>query len=235
MQSSPTLPAGPVTPASSRPAAPIGVWLGILEIPRISLKLVVVEGTGRGQLATGPGHYVGTAALGANGNAAVAGHRTTYGAPFAHLDRLRLGDPIIVRTSSASYLYRVDRVVTVSPTSTWVLRPTRTPTLTLTTCTPVLSATSRLVIMAHMTATTLYSTAPAVHGTVNQSQSVLSTGGWWPVALYGTLLALTLGLGARWFRRSRQRKVVVIVIALVAAPLTLQLYGALVGQLPATW
>jgi len=231
------LPTGPTSPATDIVRAHPGEWLGVIEIPRIDVNDVVVEGTGHAQLATGPGHYIGSAPLGSMGNSAIAGHRTTYGAPFAHLDALRAGDAIVVTTSRASYLYRVRRVLVVPPTGTWVLRPTLVASLTLTTCTPPLSASSRLVVLATMTATTRFARPTILHGTLGQSAAVLlvgGDGGWWPVFLYATLLTLAISLGLRWFRRSRRPTIVAIVMVMISAPLIFELYSALAWQMPAT-
>lgn len=120
--------------------------------------LFVVDGVGYEQLRRGPGHYPDTAAPGAQGNFAVAGHRTTYGAPFYSLDELRAGDEVRVTDGSGQrHVYRVvDREV-VSPTAGWVLRDdplaTDRPTLTLTTCHPRFSARQRLVVFAELEGT----------------------------------------------------------------------------------
>lgn len=120
--------------------------------------LFVVDGVGYEQLRRGPGHYPGTAAPGGQGNFAVAGHRTTYGAPFYSLDELQADDEVHVTDGSGQrHVYRVvDREI-VSPTAGWVLRDdplaTGRPTLTLTTCHPRFSASQRMVVFAEMEGT----------------------------------------------------------------------------------
>ena len=69
-----------------------------LQIPAIGLDEIVVSGTAESDLAKGPGHYVGTAAPGQAGNVAIAGHRTTNGAPFNRLGQLAIGDKIFLTT-----------------------------------------------------------------------------------------------------------------------------------------
>lgn len=117
--------------------------------------LFVVEGVGLDVLRRGPGHYPDSAAPGGAGNFAVAGHRTTYGAPFFHLDQLRPGDEVHVADRAGSrWVYRVVEQRVVAPTELWVVGPDPLgggrPTLTLTTCTPRFSAAQRLVVFAEL-------------------------------------------------------------------------------------
>jgi sortase A len=137
-----------------------GDGVAILHIPKLgkSWSWVVVEGVGDEDLALGPGHFPGTAMPGQVGNFAVAGHRATHGEPFAHLDKLTVGDTIEVETVDGWFTYQVtwDRILT--PTATEVLAPVAghpdmTPTqstLTLVTCHPRWGSTERLVIGAQL-------------------------------------------------------------------------------------
>ena len=123
-----------------------------LQIPAIGLDAYVVNGVSEADLALGPGHYPSTALPGAPGNAAVAGHRTTFGAPFYSLDALRPHQSVVVTDRSGRrFLYRVSRApFVVPPNDIAVLRPTPGFQLTLTTCTPRYWATSRLVVVARL-------------------------------------------------------------------------------------
>ena len=125
-----------------------GDALGILQIPRIALDVVFVEGIDLDSLAKGPGHYPGTPMPGHGGNVAIAGHRTTHMAPFWALDSLRRGDEILVRTREGRFVYRVVWRGIGDPDDTWVIAPTAQPSLTLTTCNPRFSARERLVVRA---------------------------------------------------------------------------------------
>ena len=98
-------------------------------------------------LRNGPVHYAITPLPGAGEPFAVAGHRTTYGAPFYKLDKLREGDPIFVDTPYARFRYAVAKTTTVAPTDIGVLSD-RGYGLVLTTCTPPYSAAHRLVVWA---------------------------------------------------------------------------------------
>jgi sortase A len=136
-------------PAATKVVHVPGKAVMILKIPKIDVDFVVVEGTDTESLKKGPGHYTGTAYPWQNhGRVAIAGHRTTYLAPFWSLDRLREGDEIVLATEYGIFHYRVTRTAIVSPSDTSVLDETQRPTLVLTTCNPRFSAAQRLVVFA---------------------------------------------------------------------------------------
>lgn len=85
-----------------------GAPVAVLSIPRAGVKgLVVVEGTGTSELQHGPGHYRGSVLPGQHGTSLVLGRALSFGGPFAHLDRLRVGDPITVTTAQGTFTYAV--------------------------------------------------------------------------------------------------------------------------------
>jgi len=148
----PVTPAGPTLVAADAPIPepPEGSVVAHLQIPAIGVDQYVVEGTAEGDLQKGPGHYIGTAMPGQVGNVAIAGHRTTYGAPFYNLNELAPGDEIDLTTVSGMSL---DYVVTqppvpVAPGDTKILNYFGDNRLTLTTCNPRYSSTQRLVVVA---------------------------------------------------------------------------------------
>jgi sortase A len=129
----------------------IGQSLTRLRIPTIGTNVVVVEGTTESALRAGAGHYPDTPLPCTTGNVGIAGHRTTYGKPFADVDRLRPRDQIILQTPIGSCTYAVSQPpFDVAPTDLSVVAPTRTPTLTLTSCTPKGLAINRIVVKAVM-------------------------------------------------------------------------------------
>lgn len=148
---SPTTTEPPFTPLDEdAPSPPAGAAVALLKIPKIGVQQAVVEGVDARSLAQGPGHYPGTPMPGEPGNAAIAGHRTTYGAPFFHFEKLRVGDLILVTTRASGVLrYRVTDTKVVRATDRTVLVPKGDDRLTLTTCHPAYRATERLVITAH--------------------------------------------------------------------------------------
>jgi sortase A len=133
-----------------------GKPLGKLTIARIHASYVVVQGTRASSLAKGPGHYSGTALPGRPGTTGIAGHRTTYGAPFRHLDALRRGDAITVTMPYGRFVYRVEGLKIVKPSDAAVLQsaPTSTPRLVLTACHPLYSAAQRIVAVARLVSAT---------------------------------------------------------------------------------
>lgn len=141
----------PELPAPAPLAPPEGEAVAMLRIPRIGVEKAVVEGVGVDDLQKGPGHYPDTPLPGQPGNAGIAGHRTTYGAPFFELDQLEVGDEILVRTLQGEFRYEVDRTLVVRPDQVEVLDPTEEARLTLTTCNPRFSAAQRLIVSAVLT------------------------------------------------------------------------------------
>lgn len=137
-------------PAPGAPAPLRGSAYAELIIPRIDLDFIVVEGTDTESLKKGPGHYPETAdPWDPTGRVGIAGHRTTYLAPFYSLDSMQEGDPITLRTEYGSFDYVVTNVnVIPEPGSGIVLTQTLEPTLVLTTCNPRYSSTERLIVTA---------------------------------------------------------------------------------------
>ena len=128
----------------------VGDSLTRIQIPKLGVDTIVVEGTTASALRAGAGHYPATALPCENGNVGIAGHRTTYGKPFANLDRLKPGDTIILSTPIGSCTYEVAKQpFIVAPTNLDVVadNPT-TRELTLTTCHPKHSARQRLIVKA---------------------------------------------------------------------------------------
>ena len=128
---------------------------GSAATPVRSDPLFVVNGVGYNDLTRGPGRYPDTALPGEDGNFAIAGHRTTYDAPFYDLDELRQGDEIhITDRSGTEHVYAFAERRIVEPTAAWVLADEpldgATATLTLTTCHPRFSAAQRMVVFAEL-------------------------------------------------------------------------------------
>ena len=142
---------GAATGNALKPIRPVpGGAVGLIEIPKIGLDKAIVEGVGVAELKSGPGHYPATPMPGQPGNAAIAGHRTTYGAPFNRLDELVAGDAILVTTAQGEFRYEVESAQVVHPKQSEVLDPTDDSRLTLTTCHPEFSAAQRLVLTAKL-------------------------------------------------------------------------------------
>jgi LPXTG-site transpeptidase (sortase) family protein len=135
------------------------VPIGRVIIPKIGVDEVLVQGTGRGDLREGPGHWPETPLPGLAGNFVVSGHRTTYGAPFFKLDKLAVGDEIDVLLPYVAARYRVTRSLIVLPDQTDVVAQRGVEELSLATCHPIYSASHRLVVQAEMVSFKLLGTA----------------------------------------------------------------------------
>src|SRR5215213_2673318 len=127
-----------------------GQPLGRIRMRSIGVSSVVVAGTDTSSLRLGPGHYPGTPLPGARGTVAIAGHRTTYGAPFRRLDRLGRGDRVEVRMPYGTFVYRVEQRRIVAPTALWVTRRASYDRLILSACHPLYSAAKRIVVFARL-------------------------------------------------------------------------------------
>jgi sortase A len=121
-----------------------------LRIARIGLRTVVVRGTDPADLRTGPGLLAGSPLPGEGGTTAIAGHRTTYGAPFRSLDALRRGDAITLRLPYGSFRYAVEGWRIVQPGDLSVLRRVGHDRLVLSACHPLFSAARRIVVFARL-------------------------------------------------------------------------------------
>ncbi len=127
-----------------------GGAIGRVELPTLDRSYAVVEGTDTESLRKGPGHYPGTPLPGQHGTVAVAGHRTTYGAPFRTVDDLRRGDPLTMAMPYGRFEYEVERTQIVSPTQTSVTRRVDHDQLILSACHPLYSAEKRIIVFARL-------------------------------------------------------------------------------------
>lgn len=136
--------------------------VGRLKIGRLGLDIYVVQGTDHESLKKGPGHYVGSDVPGHGGLIYVAGHRTTYLAPFAHIDDIRNGDYMTFEVPYGTFEYRAVRHYVVAADDLAVLRNTQREILRLQACHPRFFATNRYIVDADLVAftpahsTTLY-------------------------------------------------------------------------------
>jgi sortase A len=124
--------------------------LGRIQIPKIGANFVIVQGTDAGDLREGPGHYVNTPLPGEPGTVAIAGHRTTFLAPFRDIDELKPSDPIHMQMPYGDFTYSVQRTRIVDPSATWVMRKIGYDRLVLTACHPLYSAAQRIVVTARL-------------------------------------------------------------------------------------
>lgn len=131
-----------------------GSAVGRIRIPRIGADFVVVKGTSTSDLESGPGIYSETVFPGMAGTTAIAGHRTTYLAPFRHVDQLRAGSRIALDMPYAHFTYTVIAKKVVAPTDVRAaVGNVGYSRLVLSACTPLFSAAKRLLIYARLTRT----------------------------------------------------------------------------------
>jgi sortase A len=234
------LPKGPPRVAPTVRAPAEGKPVGVIRIPKIGINQVVVQGIAAKDLRKGPGHYISTPLPGEAGNAGIAGHRTTYGHPFYNLDELKKGDPIVVTTDQGIFVYDTVRSEVVSPSDGDVLKNAFGAYLTLTTCNPRFSASTRLVVVAQLAHSQLFPNSglpaggPAKSGSNalagNSNGTVLS------VVLWGLVVAVAGGIDlllARRFRR--QRRLIWIGGAIVVLVLLYFFFNAITPLLPASF
>jgi len=130
-----------------------------LEVPRIGINAIVVEGTGDPSLRKGIGHTEGTPLPGLDGNFALAGDRVLYGAPFLNIDDLAEGDVIKVKTAYAQFEYQVVSKKITEPEDTSVLQNPGYEAVTLITCDPVWDTSHRLVVQGKLLSKKLLATS----------------------------------------------------------------------------
>lgn len=127
-----------------------GDAVGRIAIPRIGNAYNIVQGTDETSLEEGPGHYPSTALPGMGQTVAIAGHRTTYLAPFRFVNELKPGDPIIVTMPYGRFTYAVQHLQIVKPTDVWVIDDVGYERLVLSACNPLYSAAQRIIVFARL-------------------------------------------------------------------------------------
>jgi sortase A len=134
-----------------RHRARTGQPIGRIKLPTLGREYVAVQGTDLDTLRKGPGHYPKTVFPGERGTMAIAGHRTTYGAPFRTIDQLKRGDRIVLAMPYGTFTYSVEKTQIVTPDATWITK--RVPgvdRLVLSACHPLYSASHRIVAFARL-------------------------------------------------------------------------------------
>ena len=127
-----------------------GEGIGRIKIPSIDLDMVFVQGTDTASLQKGPGHYPDTAFPGQGRTVGIAGHRTTYLAPFRHIDQIDDGDEITLQMPYGTFTYRVSKHEIVDPSDVEIVDDVGHERLVLTACHPVYSAAQRYAVFAEL-------------------------------------------------------------------------------------
>lgn len=213
----PTSPTSPTTTSTTLPPLAVpegGSVVARIVMPKIGVDQYVVQGVDVDDLRKGPGHYPATQLPGHEGNTAIAGHRTTYGAPFGSLDQLAAGDEIRLTTIQGTFVYKVTEQRVIDPSEVGVLDATPDPThaghdlstVTLTTCNPKYSAAQRLVVKGSLELPETALPLPPIavpDGRRATSINGLSgeTSSRTPAAIWGLVAAVVGLLWWLWFHR----------------------------------
>ncbi len=235
------LPTGPPESAPRTADPPEGDPIGYIRIPKIGINQVVVEGTNTPDLRKGPGHYIGTPLPGQGGNASIAGHRTTYGHPFYNLDSVKVGDPIVLTTLQGIFVYGTIKSFVVSPSDTDVIKNVFADLVTLTTCNPRFSASTRLVVQGKLVHSQLFPNSGLPAATLHADPKSQNLAGNSDVqltdALFWGFLTVALGAGILYgaYRFRRHRWVIYGVGVAGVLVLLWFFFGAVSPLLPASF
>ncbi len=235
------LPTGPPETAPRTADPPEGDPIGYIRIPKIGINQVVVEGTNTPDLRKGPGHYIGTPLPGQGGNASIAGHRTTYGHPFYNLDSVKVGDPIVLTTLQGIFVYDATKSFVVSPSDTDVIKNVFAALVTLTTCNPRFSASTRLVVQGKLVHSQLFPNSGLSSATLHADPKSGDLAGNSDVqltdALFWGFVTVALGAGILYaaYRFRRHRWVIYGVGTAGVLVLLWFFFGAVSPLLPASF
>jgi sortase A len=136
--------------------AKTGEAIGRIIVPAMGLNAVFIQGTDTGSLQKGPGHYPDTPFPGEGGTVGIAGHRTTYLAPFRHIDSMHKGDRITLEMPYGTFTYRVQKSEIVDPSDVQIVHKVGYERLVLTACHPLYSASQRYAIFARLSDTAIF-------------------------------------------------------------------------------
>jgi sortase A len=224
----------PTTTVDAQSAVPAeGSPVALLDIPRIGLHQVVVEGTTATDLRAGPGHLRNSSLPGEYGNSVLAGRRTTYGGPFRQVDQLKPGDSILVTTGQGSFVYLVTQAGQVPARKAAPFVATTDSRLTLMTSDPAYVASDRLVVVAALQGTPPVDipNRPAVSITAADLGLASDPFGVWPALIWVQLLGVSVWLA--WRLRTRLPGTVLVMFAVpILAALALLAFSSLDTILP---
>ncbi|MGZ4735339.1 MAG: sortase [Acidimicrobiia bacterium] len=187
-----------------------GAAIAVVQVPRLGVNVVIVEGDNPERLRGGPGHRVGTARPGTRGNSVVVGHRSAWGGPFGALSKIRRGDLIAVQTrAKKTIVYKVKTVAKVGGNDTRLLQSSKDYRLTLVTGRGGRFSDDRLVVSAVSGTSAKGSSTARVVRAETPSQSAIFN----PTLLLG-LVFLALAIGSAFYLRRRSGIVARVVVAL---------------------
>jgi sortase A len=212
-----------------------GQAVAIIDIPSLGIRQIVVEGTTSQDLESGPGLLIGSAPPGTGGDVVIAGRRTTYGSPFAHLDELQVGDSVMVTGALGQFRYTISGVRVVSPGSPLPAGPTQAARLTLVTSTPAVRASALLIVTADLVAKPIAS-VPLSHAALPPAEFGLAGDGsaLTPAILWGAGLIAVLLFAWYLLRRTRKTWLIYGLATPVVIAIAILCFANVAALLPAT-
>ena len=219
----------------------LGGLVGRITIPSIGVSKYVVAGVRLKDLERGPGLFPGSPLPGQKGNVAIAGHRTTFGAPFSRIDELRGNERIILESKDGTFTYIVNgepKIVLATDTAVAKTTNPDIATITLVSCYPKWTSTKRIVVVATLDSTVL--PLPATPLVTSEPIDQQSIAGWfhdptaWPTVLFFGLALIVIRIVAGLMTRRGRRKIFVYPIAFgIFIPTLFLFFGGLTRLLPA--
>ena len=219
----------------------LGGLVGRITIPSIGVSKYVVAGVRLKDLERGPGLFPGSPMPGQKGNVAIAGHRTTFGAPFSRIDELRGNERIILESKDGTFTYIVNgepKIVLATDTAVAKTTNPDSATVTLVSCYPKWTSTKRIVVVATLDSTVL--PLPATPLVTSEPIDQQSIAGWfhdptaWPTVLFFGLALIVIRIVAGLMTRRGRRKIFVYPIAFgIFMPTLFLFFGGLARLLPA--
>ena len=228
--------------AKPQPVQPqFGGLVGRISIPSIGVSKYVVAGVRLKDLERGPGLFPGSPLPGQKGNVAIAGHRTTFGAPFSRIDEIQNNEKIILESRDGTFTYRVNgEPKIVSATDVAVVKTTNPDiaTITLVSCYPKWTSTQRIIVVATLDSTE--TPLPPTPFAINEATTQEPIAGWfhdptaWPTVLFFGLALILIRVVAGVMTRRGRRKIFVYPIAAgIFVPTLFLFFGGLSRLLPA--
>ena len=219
----------------------LGGLVGRITIPSIGVSKYVVAGVRLKDLERGPGLFPGSPMPGQKGNVAIAGHRTTFGAPFSRIDELRGNERIILESKDGTFTYIVNgepKIVLATDTAVAKTTNPDIATITLVSCYPKWTSTKRIIVVATLDSTVL--PLPATPLVTSEPIDQQSIAGWfhdptaWPTVLFFGLALIVIRIVAGLMTRRGRRKIFVYPIAFgIFIPTLFLFFGGLTRLLPA--
>ena len=235
------------TPATDAPTTTLppppkkGDVVAQITIDKINVEKFVIAGVGYKELEKGPGLFASSPLPGQLGNVSIAGHRTTFGAPFGRVNELAKGDRIVMTTSRGEFVYLVSEAPTIVQASDVDVIRTVDPSraiLTLVTCHPKWTSENRMIISAELI-DEIVPQSPTVFVADDKEPEAVLTEGWfhdpsaWPMVILFALLLIAIAGIARWWAGKKWRAVIVYpVAAVVFLPTLFVFFGYLTRLLP---